>query len=56
MTTEEKRILGFLAAIRTENNSIGQELAKIIEIVGNIRASELGIDLIISKLEDLLKK
>lgn len=48
---ERKQIRAFLATIRTENNAIGEGLAGIIRTVGAIRASQLGIDLMITELE-----
>ncbi|GAH92739.1 unnamed protein product [marine sediment metagenome] len=64
MTPEEKHILdrerkqikAFLAAVREENNAIGKRLACILPIVASIRASQLGIDLMITELEEKLGK
>ncbi|GAI96205.1 unnamed protein product [marine sediment metagenome] len=51
---ERKQVKAFLAAIRTENNAIAKRLASIIVIVGSTRASQLGIDLMITELEEKL--
>ncbi|MBA7667428.1 hypothetical protein ES703_75516 [subsurface metagenome] len=53
---ERKQIRAFVAAIRTENNAIAKRLASIIAIVGSTRASQLGIDLMITDLEEKLGK
>ncbi|GAI85505.1 unnamed protein product, partial [marine sediment metagenome] len=42
-------------AIRTENNTIAKRLASIIVIVKSMRASQLGIDLMITDLEEKIK-
>jgi len=52
---ERKQIRAFLAAIRTENNAIAKRLACILPIVASIRASQLGIDLILTDLEEKIK-
>ncbi|MBA7610465.1 hypothetical protein ES703_17673 [subsurface metagenome] len=52
---EKKQLRGFLSAIRTENNSIGKRLACIIPIIASIRASQVGIELIIQEFEKKLK-
>lgn len=51
---ERKQTRATLEAIRTENNAIGKCLARVIGIVGSIRASQLGIDLTISEFEKKL--
>lgn len=56
MKREKKQLRGFLAAIRTENTAIGKQLASVTAIVGAMRASQLGIELIISELEEKLGK
>lgn len=53
---ERKQIRAFLSGIRTENNAVGKRLASVISIVGSMRASQLGIDLIITELEEKLGK
>ncbi len=55
MKEEQKQIRAFLAAVRTENNAIAKRLASIIAIVKSMRASQLGIDVMISDLEEKLK-
>ncbi|MBA7609101.1 hypothetical protein ES703_16288 [subsurface metagenome] len=53
---KKKQIKVCLARIRTENNAIAKRLASIIVIVGSTRASQLGIDAMITELEAKLKK
>jgi len=53
---EKKQLRGFLAAIRTENETIGKRLACILPIVASIRASQLGIELTLSEFEKKLGK
>ncbi|GAI60276.1 unnamed protein product, partial [marine sediment metagenome] len=53
---ERKQIKAFLAAVREENNAIGKRLACILPIVASIRASQLGIDLMITELDEKLGK
>lgn len=48
---EKKQLRVFIACLRTENDAIGVKLAKMIPLIGNIRASQLGIDLILRELE-----
>lgn len=52
---EKKQIKACLAAIRTENNAIAKRLASIIVIVGSTRASQVGIDVMITDLEEKIK-
>lgn len=52
---EKEQIRAFLAAIRTENKAIGNRLASIITIVGSARASQLGIDVMLTDLEEKIK-
>ena len=54
LTQERKQIKVTLDAIRINNNKIGGELAGIIRIVGDLRASQLGIDLMIEQLLETL--
>jgi hypothetical protein len=49
MSPEEQRII---EAIRTENNAIANRLASIIAIVKSTRASQLGIDIMLTDLEE----
>lgn len=53
---KKKQIKAILATMRTENNSIANRLASIVAIVGSTRASQVGIDVMISELEAKLKK
>ncbi|MQY69758.1 MAG: hypothetical protein GH145_02705 [Firmicutes bacterium] len=50
-----KQIKGFLSEIRTQNNAIGKRLASIIAIVSSMRASQLGIDVMLTDLEENMK-
>lgn len=53
---EKKQLQGFIDCIRTENEAIGKRLASMISLVGSLRASQLGIGLILTDLEKKLKK
>ena len=53
---EREQIKAFLAAIRTENNAIANRLASIISLVGSARASQVGIDVMLTDLEEKLNK
>lgn len=53
---ERKQIRAFIACMREENNAISKGLASMIRIVGAVRASQLGIDLMITELERKLGK
>lgn len=53
---EKKQLRAFIDCLRTENNAIGKELAKMIKLVANTRTSQLGIDLMLTELEAKLKK
>jgi len=55
MREEQKQIKALLKAIRTENNAIAKRLASIIVIVGSTRASQVGIDVMISDLQEKIK-
>jgi len=55
LSNERKQIRAFLAAIRTENNAVANRLASIIAIVKSTRASQLGIDVMITDLEENMK-
>ncbi|MBA7701181.1 MAG: hypothetical protein GH144_04525 [Clostridia bacterium] len=52
---ERKQIKATLESIRVSNNAIGKELTGTIKIVGSIRASQLGIDLMLTDLEEKIK-
>ncbi len=52
---ERKQVRAFLATIRTENNAIAKRLASIIAIVKSTRASQLGIDVMLTDLEENIK-
>lgn len=52
---ERKQIKGLLEAIRTENNVIRKHLTSMISFIETTRASQLGIDIMISDLEEKLK-
>ena len=52
---ERKQLKAFLEAIRTENNAIANRLASIIAIVKSTRASQLGIDIMLTELEEKIK-
>ncbi len=52
MSPEEQRII---AAVRTENKAIGKRLASITAIVKSTRASQLGIDVMLTDLEENIK-
>jgi len=52
---ERKQIKSSLEAIRTENNAIANRLASIIVIVGSTRASQVGIDVMLTDLEEKIK-
>lgn len=54
LAKERKKIKGFIQAIRTENNAIGKRLASVIAIVGSLRTSQLGINVILEELEKKL--
>ncbi|GAI91317.1 unnamed protein product [marine sediment metagenome] len=51
---ERKQIRAFLAAVREENSAIGKRLASMVSLIGTTRASQLGIDLMITDLEEKL--
>lgn len=55
LAKEKKQTLGFLDSVRTENNTISQELAGMIEKVANLRTAQLGIELAIEEFEKKLK-
>jgi len=53
---EKKQLQALIDSLRTENNAIGHELSKMIKLVANVRASQLGIDMMLTDLEKKLKK
>ena len=53
---EKKQLRAFIACLRTESNAIGKELSKMIQLVSNVRARQLGINLMLTELETKLKK
>lgn len=52
---DREQIKAFLSEIRSQNNAIGKGLARIIVIIGSMRASQLGIDVMITDLEEKIK-
>ncbi|MBA7500357.1 MAG: hypothetical protein GH144_01240 [Clostridia bacterium] len=52
---EREQIKAFLSEIRTQNNAIGKRLASITAIVKSMRASQLGIDVMLTDLEEEIK-
>jgi len=49
---EREQVKTFLSEIRTQNNAIAKRLASIIVIIGSTRASQLGIDVMLTDLEE----
>lgn len=56
ITKKPKQLQAFIDCLRDESNTIGNELAKMIPLISNLRASQLGIDLMLTELEAKLKK
>ncbi len=56
LVKEKKQLQAFIGCLRTENDALGAKLSKMIPLIGNIRESQLGIDLILRKLAAKLKK
>ena len=52
---EREEIKGFLSEIRSQNNDIGKDLASLISLIGSARASQLGIDVMLTDLEEKIK-
>ncbi len=52
---EREEIKGFLSEIRSQNNAIANRLASIIAIVKSTRASQVGIDIMITDLQETIK-
>lgn len=55
IVTELKQLTGFLAAVRTQNNTINQELAGMVRKVAKLREAQLGIDLLLTEFEKKLR-
>lgn len=51
---EKKQLQAFIDCLREENNAIGKRLASMIATIGSARASQLGIDLMLTELEKKL--
>lgn len=51
---ERKQIKATLESIRVENSATGKQLASMVSLLASIRASQLGIDLMITELEEKL--
>lgn len=56
ISAEKKKVLAYIAKIRTENERIGNQLASLIVLIGKIRVGHSGINLILDELEVKLKK
>lgn len=56
ISAEKKKVLAYIAKIRTENERIGNQLASLIALIGKIRVGYSGINLILDELELKLKK
>lgn len=52
---EREQIKGFLSEIGSQNNAIGKHLASLISLIGSVRASQLGIDIMLTDLEENIK-
>jgi hypothetical protein len=52
MKQEQKQIKATLESIRVNNNAIGKHLASIIAIVKSTRASQRGIDIMLTEIEE----
>ncbi|MBA7537455.1 hypothetical protein ES705_29722 [subsurface metagenome] len=55
MKQEQKQIKATLESIRVNNNAIGKRLASMIAIVKSTRARQLGIDLMLTDLEENIR-
>lgn len=53
---ERKKIKAFLQSMRTENNTISQELAGMVRQIGRIRQAQVGINLLLEEFEKKLGK
>jgi len=56
LTKEQKQFRAFIDSLQTENNAIGHELSKMIKLVANVRASQLGIDMMLTDLREKFLK
>jgi len=54
LAQDRKQLKGFLSVLKTENDVIGKQLAVLIEAIGKLRTSQLGINLLISELKTKL--
>lgn len=54
LSKKEKQILGFVQSIKTENKALANQLASLMSLLGNMRANQLGTDLILSELKKKL--
>ena len=54
LSKKEKQILGFIQTLITENKALANQLASLVSLLGNMRANQLGTDLILSELEKKL--
>ena len=52
---EREEIKGFLSEIQSQNNAIGKRLASVIAIIRSMKAGQLGIDIMITDLEQNIK-
>lgn len=55
MNEEEQEIIASLETIREENSSIGKCLASLEIITGEMRASQIGVDVMLTDIEDKIK-
>jgi len=51
---ERRQVRAFLSAIRTESNTISQQLAEIIGNIGKLREAQLAIELVLTRFEKKL--
>ena len=54
LAQDRKQVKGFLSAIRTQNNTINQELVGMVQKVARMREAQLGIGALIEELEERL--
>ncbi len=52
---EREEIKDFLLEIRKQNTVIGKHLASLINLIGSIRAGQLGISIMITDLEEKIR-
>ena len=55
LAKEKKQLRAFIGCLREENNALGNKLAEMIPLVSNIRAHQLGIELMLKELEAKLR-